>query len=355
MLERIVYDGALPASFFSLVLPLYAQLPFAPDEDEALIRQLFDLEAPQHTIVIYTDHQNVRLAGIFPHNGEVAYFGFWETVFDQQLTAEVFDLAIADAARFGKNSIVGPLHFNTYHRYRLRLGPAPSWQQFDREPVNPEYYPQLLQRAGFKVKMGFQSRLLRAETVPRVYQEKQPVLAKLPQVPFDFVPLNPESWKILAGEIYELIHQIFSQNPAYKPVSRTQFDLLYNAKYAAKLCPHTAVAFRDKGSGKLAAISLCHPNYHGLNLPAGETPSFGRDYPRLPRKTLLSKTLGVHPAFRQQGIMDLLAAYGMLQFQQYYEEIIFCLMRNDNYSLRFTDHLPVETAHYALFEKEIAE
>ncbi|GAA4354696.1 hypothetical protein GCM10023185_16760 [Hymenobacter saemangeumensis] len=353
MLERIVYSGQLPASFFDLAAPRYAQSSFAPEEEADQVRQLLRMEAGQHTVIVYTDHQRLRLVGIFPQAGSAAYFGFWETTNDAELNKAAFAMLEADAATLHKQTLAGPLHFNTFHRYRLRLGPAPSWQQFDREPVNPAYYPELLKQLGFQPSITFQSRLLRADTVPRVYLEKNPALEMLARIPFDFIPVTPESWVLLADDIARLIHEIFNANPAYKAVPRAQFDLLYNPVYAARLCPHSSVLFRDQRSGRLAAISLCHPNYQELDLPAGVAPEFARDYPRLPRRTLLAKTVGVHPDFRQQGLMDLLAAYAMQKFQTYYEEVIFCLMRADNYSLRFTDGLPVETAHYALFERRV--
>jgi hypothetical protein len=354
MLERIPYAGQLPASFFELPKRLYAGLPFAPGEDEAAVRQLFQQEAAQYKIVIYTDHQHLRLVGLFPHAGEVAYFGFWETTDDLALNTEAFAVLAADADWLGKTRIVGPLHFNTFQRYRLRLDPAPSWQQFDREPVNPPYYPQLLADLGYAPSLHFESRRVRAEAVPLAYHQKQAALHEVSRIPFDFIALTPATWPLLADELYQLVHEVFSQNPAYKAVPRAQFDALYNPAFAARLCPHSSVLFRDQASGRLAALSLCQPNYHGLSLPRGSTPEFGRDYPRLLRKTLLVKTVGVHPDFRQRGLQDLLAAYAMRSFQQYYEEAIFCLMRADNYSLRFTKDLPVETAHYALFEQTVA-
>ena len=354
MLERIAYAGQLPASFFELPKRLYADQPFAPAEDEAAIRHLFEQEAAQHEIVIYTDHQHLRLVGLFPLVGEGAYFGFWETTDNLALNAEAFAVLAADADWLGKGSIVGPLHFNTFQRYRLRLGAAPSWQQFDREPVNPPYYPRLLASLGFSPSLHFESRRVRAGAVPLAYQQKQPALDELARIPFDFISLTPATWPLLADELYQLVHEVFSQNPAYKAVPRAQFDALYNPAYAAWLCPHSSVLFRDRASGRLAALSLCQPNYHSLSLPPDVAPVFERDYPRLARKTLLVKTVGVHPDFRQRGLQDLLAAYAMRSFQQYYEEAIFCLMRADNYSLRFTKDLPVETAHYALFEKSMA-
>jgi GNAT superfamily N-acetyltransferase len=353
MLERIPYSDALPASFFKLATRPYSPLCFAPDEDAPLIEALFRQEAPQHHIVVYTDHRQLRLVGLFPLQGSEAYFGFWETTYNPDLNARAFALLAADAVHFRKDTIAGPLHFNTYQRYRLRLGAPPSWHQFDREPVNPGYYPNLLRQAGFTPSLTFQSQLLRAEALPRLYQEKSPALEKLGQIQFDFIPVTPASWELLAEEIYQLIHQVFSQNPAYKPVPRAQFELLYNPQYAARLCPHSSVIFREQGSGRLAAISLCQPNYRALKLPAGTAPEFAVHYQQLLQKTLLAKTVGVHPDFRRQGLMELLAAYAMQQFQNYYAEIIFCLMRSDNYSLRFTNGLSVETAHYALFERRV--
>lgn len=348
MLERIPYNSQLPASFFELSRRLYDGLPVAPEEDEGAVRQLFEQEAARHEIVLYTDHQHLRLVGMFPLAGEVAYFGFWETTDDLRLNAEAFALLAADADWLGKTSIVGPLHFNTFQRYRLRLGATPTWQQFDREPVNPPYYPRLLEGLGYAPKLQFESRLLQAEAVPLAYQHKQDALADVGRIPFDFIPLTPVTWPLLADELYQLVHEIFSQNPAYKPVPRAQFDALYNPTFAARLCPHSSVLFRDQASGRLAALSFCQPNYYDLSLST--PPIFERDYPRLPRKTLLVKTVGVHPDFRQRGLQDLLAAYAMRSFQQYYEEAVFCLMRADNHSLRFTKDLPVETAQYALFE-----
>ena len=137
-------------------------------------------------------------------------------------------------------------------------------------------------------------------------------------------------------------------------MSRAQFDLLYNAEYAAGLCPHSSVLFRHRASGRLAALSLCQPNYHSLGLPALTAPDFEQHYPRLPApRTLLAKTVGVHPDFRGQGLQAQLAAYAMRSFLTHYDDVIFCLMRADNYSLRFTAGLPTETAHYALFESEV--
>lgn len=348
----IPFEGPLPASFFSIPAAVYAGSPEPPFEDPAAVLHLFQAEAERNDVVLYTDHATLRLVGIFPHAGSGAYFGFWETTDDPGLNQTAFGLLGAEARRRGYSHLTGPLNFSTFHAYRLRLGDAPSWGRFDREPVNPAYYPALLAAVGFGPSLTFESRLLQPEAVPMAYRNKEYLLGALQQIPFDFIPLNPDSWRAHEAELYELVDRVFSANPAYRSIARAQFQQLYNAGFAARLCPHTSVLFREKNAGRLVALSLCQPNYSSLNL--GTTPpDFARDYPRLAERVLLAKTVGVHPDFRNQQLMNYLGAYGMMSFQEFYDQIIFCLMRSDNFSRHFTDGLPAEVAHYALFSQEL--
>ena len=356
MLTTTPYTGELSADFTALGRAPYAHLPYGPADEEPLAERLCQQLAGEFDILFYTSAQGLRLAGLFPKaaGGEVAYFGFWETLDDLSLNQAAFHQLEAEVARRGLRRLVGPLHFSTYFRYRLRLGnAAPSWQQFDREPVNPPYYPVLLSQLGFRPGLTFESRRLGADAVALVYRQQQAAMAQLATLPFDFIPLTASTWAAMENEIFELIQQVFGLNPAYRAVSRAQFNLLYNAEYAAGLCPHSSVLFRHRPTGRLAALSLCQPNYFPLQLPATEVPDFERHYPRLTHRTLLAKTVGVHPEFRAQGLQALLAAYDMQSFREYYDDIIFCLMRSDNLSLRFTEGLPMEVAQYALFEKEV--
>jgi ribosomal protein S18 acetylase RimI-like enzyme len=351
-LDRSPYDGELPASFDTVGRQPYASLGYAPDDEPAaaLCAQL----AATHDIIFYTDHWNLRLAGLFPRaGGEVAYFGFWETAGKLLLNQIAFDQLFQDAAQRGFRVVQGPLHFSTYFRYRLRLGAVPSWRQFDREPVNPPYYPDLLAQLGFRPALTFESRRLRAADIPLVYAQRPAVQEQLRSTPFEFIPLTPDVWLALEEEIFALVQEVFSQNPAYRAVSKAQFRLLYNQAYAEGLCPYTSVLFRHQPSGRLAALSLCQPNYHSLGRAVSGHPIFTHDYPRLTTRTLLAKTVGVHPDFRGQGLQTMLAAYAMQEFQTYYDDVIFCLMRAENLSLRFTKDLPVEVARYALFEREV--
>nr|WP_293836888.1 hypothetical protein [uncultured Arsenicibacter sp.] len=352
VINRIPFQPADADHFFRLLTQPLAAMPEA-EPLPVWVRELFLAEAGRNEIVLYTDGSTIRLTGIFPEASAEALFGFWETTGDADTNRQAFALLEADARQRGRQRLTGPVNFNTFHAYRLRLN-EPSWGAFDREPANPVYYPALLRQFGFEENSRFESRRIRKEDIPLAYRQKKTLLEALSLLPFRCIPLNPETWQHYDEAIYTLVGEIFSANPAYRPVSREQFHWLYDQTFAEKLCPYSSVLFQDRSTGKLVAMSFCLPDYQSLALDHGGKPVFTRDYAGLCHKTLLVKTVGVHPAYRRQGLMSFLGAYGMAHFQAYYEEVIFCLMRADNFSLRFSEQLPHESAYYALFGKTLS-
>jgi len=349
MIERIKYDGFLPDSFFEIFAKIFHTNDSKTVEDKEAIISLFNLEQNRNEIYIYTDHENIRLVGIFPIDEEFAYFGFWETTNNNNLNQKAFEMLEDDVKQKSRKSIIGPINFNTYHAYRLRLS-KPSWGSFDREPENPDYYPTILEKYGFENTMNFESRMIKSENIKDVYIEKEALLSEISKIPFNFIPLNPSVWKEYEVQIFELIQSIFKENPFFVSISFEQFKLYYNQSFAEKLCPYSSVIFQDKATGELASISICHPNYSPLSI---EKPVFESDFIKLKKKVLLAKTVGVHPNYRKRGLMNFMGAYGMLSFNKYYDEIIFCLMRSDNHSLHFTDYVKYERVHYAIFKKKL--
>ena len=352
-IDRILFTGLLPESFFRIPIPIYAAMTFSKSEDNTRIQKLFEEESSKNNIIIYTDHQHIRLVGIFPNEGVDAYFGFWETTNNVVLNVEAFEKLQNDAVHKKKTKLVGPLNFNTYQSYRLRLT-SPSWTKFDQEPVNPLYYPLLLEELGFNTEMLFESRMIQEADIPGVYVVKEDLLKAFENIPFECISITPKTWIEYELQIFELVDAIFRTNPLYKSISYSQFTSLYNAAFAAKLCPFSSVFFKDKITGRLASLNFCQPNYEALHLPIGYKINYENDFQKLDHKILLVKSVGVHPDFRQQGLMNFMAAYAMLSFQRLYDEVIFCMTREDNLSNNFTQYLPYEKADYALFAKSLS-
>ena len=349
-LSTFTYPELPPKSFFTIPEVVYASLDFQPDAID--IKQELASQADEHDIICYWVPDSCRLVGIFPHQGNTCYFAHWEGLNHPEAHKYAFDQFEAEAKGRGFDQILGPYHFNTFGRYRLRLQ-TPVWTHFDREPANPEYYVQLLENQGYKAGMRYESRLVRTSDVPDYYIDKASLMASLDAVPYDFIPLTPEYWAAHEQEIYELILAVFGDNPGFQALPFEAYQKLYNPDFARRLCLHTSIVLRDQEKGELAAISLCHPNYKPLQLPPKEQPDYARHYALLEKRTLLAKSQGVHPNHRQQGLMSYLGAYGMLSFKQYYDECLFCLMREGNFSLQFTEGLSYASCEYALFEKKL--
>lgn len=346
--KKVSYRPASGPLFWEVYSELYRlpgaeQSMIAPQNLEAILSE----EAQYAELLWFWQEGQGGLLLQLPHKAEQAFFGL--VYFRSAAVAQAL-LAAAESVAQTRHyeALVGPLNFSTYYDYRLALSEAP-WPVFPGEPRAPWQWSAWLEAAGYQAKYRYQSRLIQAHSIPTVYQQKQAFLASLSQIPYDFLPLNPENWRAYHREIQGLLHEIFKANPFYRALSYERFCQLYPLSFGERLCPHTSVLFVAKETGELAAISLCLPNYGALD--SQESPVFKIDYPRLERPTMLSKTVGVAPAHRKQKLMSYLAAYGMMVFQDYYRECIFCLMREDNPSLRFTDALPYQKREYALFAK----
>lgn len=336
-MNKCWYRGELP-DFFSW-----------PEQER--IQALFDLKSRECAILILGQGE-VQLVAMFSEGNPQVNFGFWSGGDDRADHTAVFATLEEECRSKGKTELQGPMQFNTFHEYRLRVGPTPSWDSFPREPANAEHYPEILEELGFQVRYRYQSHHLAPPEVELVFERQEEIMNSLDNIPYLMIPVDAVFWKQNLLRLFELLTAIFSGNPAFRPVSYEEFLWDYGEPYGEMLCPNSSVVFEHKESGEWAAISLCMPNYHAL----GEYRffySFERDYPRLKKRIFLAKTVGVHPDHRRQHLLRYLAAYGMLKFPQYYDEAIFCLMREDNYSNSFTARLKKEIASYALFFKPI--
>ncbi len=348
--RTITGPGQLPSSFFQLKKRLFDRAGLVVEESPGHIEELLKFQYEKAAIELFMIEGKARVLGIHPTGGDVALFGFWETENDSVQNANLFAALEIWAIQRGCMRIEGPKNFNTFHANRIRTSNAP-WNQFNNEPINPLYCQKLLMEIGYSESINYSSRLLNTEVIPKAYVDKKELIEGLKELSFDFISLNRESWKNYRLEIFELVCDVFGLNPGFQTIDFAEFELIYNAEFAEMLCPNTSVLLAERGTGKLVGISLCYPNY--LPLKLNERPIYEKHYPLLKHRTLLAKTQGIHPDYRQQGLMNFLGAYGMLSFKRYYDDIIFCLMREGNPSLRFTEAFQYQEASYALFEKEL--
>lgn len=363
-------DRELPAAFFDVARQVYRDDPFWLGEDAALVRSRFSrahdffrqgkvwLGVAQQADCNGAS-QTARVAG-FVHPQQridgkpVAFFGFWESTSALELNRELFRRLEQWAQQQGAAALYGPIDFNTYGAYRLRLNDFDQ-SCFPGEPYNPEYYPRLLGELGFEITCRYQSRfhpdvkVLAEELQPRL----QTVHEQL-QDQFHLSLMSADFWLDHLDELYPLVDVMFRQNFAYTPITLQQFRDSCGAAFAQKFCPRSSVLATTHG-GEVAGFFLCYPDYSPLlrfanpqRIPASEI-SFGLHARQLPRPTLaLAKTGGVHPQFRQGGLFNWMGMQLVTNVAAHYDTIAGALMREDNHSLRFGMICPIQR-DYGLF------
>jgi GNAT superfamily N-acetyltransferase len=152
--------------------------------------------------------------------------GFFEAV-DGTLGREAAAAVLAEGVRWlretGAGTIVGPMDGDTWHRYRLNVGPF-SESPFLLEPYNPPSYPALWEAAGFRVLETYASTWSDTATVARRLEprHREALAAGYRLRPFAALRFEDE-----LAVIYDLSTRIFAGNFLYSEISEDDFIDLY--------------------------------------------------------------------------------------------------------------------------------
>lgn len=290
----------------------------------------------------------------------VVFFGFWESIDDIEINRKLFSKAEEWAISQGATFIYGPINFNTYNKYRIRLNLRHNEGHFIGEPYNPLFYPTLLTNCGYHLHTRYLSQYIPENLVDEVYKAKEETLAKMKYLPFRVEYLKPDYWLQRLPDFYEVAQTIFGQNFAYTPVSFAQFSEKYGARFSRQFCPNLSTVVLGEAE-QIVGFSLGYPDYTPLCRTTLQNPvavsdlDFVKHFSLLEKPTYLMRTLGVHPGFRKQEIMNAMGAYTMFRFRDFYQSAMACTMREDNFSTRFFGPYRVERREYGLFSKRLAK
>jgi len=155
----------------------------------------------------------------------VGTLGFFEARDEPPASRRLFDEAIAWLKRAGAGSIVGPMDGDTWHSYRLNVGPVEQ-PPFLLEPYNPAYYCSIWEANGLKVLERYYS--LRVDDLPGVVRRLGPKAASVREAGYRLEPLRLDRFEDELGRFYDLSCGIFSGNFLYSEISRERFIQLYD-------------------------------------------------------------------------------------------------------------------------------
>jgi GNAT superfamily N-acetyltransferase len=192
--------------------------------------------------------------------------------------------------------IVGPMDGDTWHRYRVNVGPFDQ-PPFLSEPYNPPYYEALWTANGFDVLERYYSKRVDPAAVVAFLEEKRNVAG------YRLRSLDRSRFREELGTIYELSRRIFARNFLYTEISEGEFLRLYTG--AERLIDPELVLFAHAPDGQPVGFLFAYPDrFRAVAAMRGERGLLAGLRYLLNRKTdaVDFKTLGVLPEHRRSGV-----------------------------------------------------
>ena len=154
----------------------------------------------------------------------IGMLGFFECVDNQAVADALFRAAAQWLNARGARRIVGPMDGDTWHRYRVNVGP---WDRppFPLEPWNPRYYGALWERAGFVQLESYSSKWI--DDVATLLPKLQAGLERSESRGVRIRPLDTSRLTDELSRVHALSTAIFSDAFLYSPIDRERFLALY--------------------------------------------------------------------------------------------------------------------------------
>ncbi|HEX3867651.1 MAG TPA: hypothetical protein VHV78_12900 [Gemmatimonadaceae bacterium] len=243
------------------------------------------------------------------HDDRVGFFGFFECVDDPNAARFLFAAAEAWLRSRGLDTMRGPMNPSTNHECGLLVG------GYDRHPTimttwNPEYYPALVESAGFVKAKDLLAFLFvmqgdGAFTLPDRYQ----ALADraLRGRALQFRDLRRADFDQEVARCWEIYNSAWERNWGFFPMSHESF--LHEAR-VIKHIGQEEFAFLAEVDGEPAGFAIVLPDYHhifrtigtGRLLPTGVFRILGA---RSRLRTYRIMILGAKAEFRSRGLYAL--------------------------------------------------
>jgi hypothetical protein len=156
------------------------------------------------------------------HGPEAGFFGFFESIPDQDVAAALFEAAAAWLRQHGKTRLIGPLNFCIYDEMGLLV------EGFDSMPAifqthNPPYYQELLTSLGFVKAMDWHAYKITNRDVDLEAMQRR--LADIMDgQDIEVVTYNPKEVDQRADEVFQLFNVAWEPIWGHVPLTRRQFD-----------------------------------------------------------------------------------------------------------------------------------
>jgi hypothetical protein len=256
--------------------------------------------------------------------------GFFEALDGHpESVARLFAEGLRWLREAGAGDVVGPMDGDTWHRYRLNVGP---WDDppFLLEPYNPPYYGGLWTANGFSVlERYFSKQVDPAAVAAHLEGRRGDALA----AGYRLRSLDPGSFERELGVIYGLSRRIFAGNFLYTEISEAEFVKLYAG--AKALLDPELVLFARSPAGEEVGFLFAYPDLFragaAMRGERGLTAKLRFLWHRREAGAVDFKTLGVLAGHRRSGVAAALFHEGHRRaLEKGYRIANHCLYREGN-------------------------
>ncbi|HEY0008526.1 MAG TPA: GNAT family N-acetyltransferase [Tepidisphaeraceae bacterium] len=252
---------------------------------------------------------------------------------DSEAAATLLSHATSRLAESGFSFAVGPMDGTTWRRYRL-LTDRGLEPPFFLEPDNPDQYVTHFTSAGFEPLAHYTSALV--SDLSNADLRLPSMLARLEEVGVRIRSIDIGRYEEELAAVYELSVTAFAGNFLYTPIGRDEFLSMY-MPLRSLLRPELVLL--GEHDHRLVGFMFGVPNV--LEANRGQ-----------PVRTVLAKSLAVHPDYRGIGLGGVLM--NLLQQGAHrcgFTRIIHALMHETNASQKISAHNATTIRRYAIYGK----
>ncbi len=357
------WNGAgRPDDFLSIPARVYAGNPYAmATADEVVLAALQRPEFNAHQSVWVATDQGKPQARVVARlsptmrgsdGRPVGMLGFFEALPHTDAVRALFDDALGWLQHAGAGTVLGPMDGDTWHKYRLNVGPHDS-PPFLMEPFNPDSYPALWEANGFTVAERYYSKVV--DDAAAAARDTSRVAARA-QKRYRLRPLQRDRLADELAVIHTLSCRIFEQNRFYTPISLPDFRALYAGVDA--LLEEGCNWFAQDEAGQDVGFVFAFPDrFRAIQAMRGKRDLWAKlRYLRHARSATAVniKTLGVLPEHQRTGVaMALMHAVYAHAAARGYRHVNLCLIREGNASGRMDGGIGRPLRHYALYARTL--
>ena len=238
------------------------------------------------------------------HNSNVAFFGFFDTINDQEVAKMLLDKAEEICKEKNIGRLLGPTNLTTNDTAAMLV------EGFDSPPVvqmtyNKPYYKTLVENLGYTKDMDMYAYKIPTATVnTKSLRLAKRIEERLGKKGITFRKINLKNFKQEASNIREIYKSAWEKNWGFVPPTDEEFDHLAEGLKMIVLPNFTSIAEID---GKMIGFAVALPDINEILISNRR----GRLFPTAIFKLLLGKKktkavrvvlLGVVPGYRKMGI-----------------------------------------------------